>query len=138
MESYCGIVRIKEDLEQGLRELERIKGDVLEVKAPGASQYNPGWSTALDLRNLVITAEAVNRAALLREESRGAHTRIDFEDERDEWVKVNVVSSKGAGGTMETRTVERPAPPAELAKIAYATLEELEGKGTATAAAGGS
>jgi succinate dehydrogenase / fumarate reductase flavoprotein subunit len=134
MESYCGIVRIKEDLEQGLKELERIKGDVLKVKAPGASQYNPGWSTALDLRNLVITAEAVNRAALLREESRGAHTRIDFEDEREEWVKVNVVSSRGAGGAMETRAIERRAAPAELAKIAYATLEELEGKGAAAAA----
>ena len=33
MESYCGIVRIKEDLEQGLKELERIKHDVEQVKA---------------------------------------------------------------------------------------------------------
>jgi succinate dehydrogenase / fumarate reductase flavoprotein subunit len=137
MESYCGIVRIKEDLEQGLKELERIKGDVERVKAPGASQFNPGWSTALDLRNLVITAEAVNRAALVREESRGAHTRIDFEDERDEWGKVNVVVGRAAGGTMEARVVERKPPPPELAKIAYATLEELEGKPAAAAAAAG-
>ena len=138
MESYCGIVRLKEDLEQGLKELERIKGDVLAVKAPGASQYNPGWSTALDLRNLVITAEAVNRAALVREESRGAHTRIDFEDERDEWGNVNIVVLRAGGGAMEARVVERRAPPAELAKIAYASLEELEGKSAAAPAAAAS
>jgi succinate dehydrogenase / fumarate reductase flavoprotein subunit len=137
MESYCGIVRIKEDLEQGLKEIARIKADIDRVKAPGASQYNPGWSTALDLRNLIVTAEAVNRAALVREESRGAHTRIDFEDERDDWGKVNIVISRAAGGVMEARIEQRKAPPEELRRIAYATLEELEGPQTKAAAAGG-
>jgi succinate dehydrogenase / fumarate reductase flavoprotein subunit len=137
MESYCGIVRLKEDLEQGLKELERIKADVQRVKAPGASQYNPGWSTALDLRNLVVTAEAVNRAALVREESRGAHTRLDFEGERDDWGKVNIIVSRAAGGAMEARIEQRKAPPEELRKIAYATLEELEGPQAKAAAAGG-
>jgi hypothetical protein len=28
---------------------------------------------------------------------------------------------------METRRVQRPGPPEELSRIAYATLEELEG-----------
>jgi succinate dehydrogenase / fumarate reductase flavoprotein subunit len=130
-------VRIKKDLEQGLKELERIKADVERVKAPGTSQYNPGWSTALDLRNLLVTAEAVNRAALIREESRGAHTRIDFEDEREDWQKVNIVISRAAGGTMEAKVVERKPPPEELRKIAYATLEELEGPQAKAAAAGG-
>ena len=50
---------------------------------------------------------------------------------------MNVVSSRGAGGAMETRTIERRAAPPELAKIAYATLEELEGTASAAAAAGG-
>jgi succinate dehydrogenase / fumarate reductase flavoprotein subunit len=137
MESYCGIVRLKEDLEQGLKEIERLKGDVDRVKAPGASQYNPGWSTALDLRNLIVTAEAVNRAALVREESRGAHTRLDFEGEREDWGKVNIVISRVAGGNMEARIEQRKAPPEELRKIAYATLEELEGPQGKAAAAGG-
>ena len=66
------------------------------------------------------------RAALIREESRGAHTRLDYEGEREEWAKVNIVSRKGEDGSMEVRTVEREDPPEELAAIAYASLEELE------------
>ena len=92
---------------------------------------------AIDLRNLIVTAEAVNRAALLREESRGAHTRLDFEGEREDWGKVNIVVSRVAGGTMEARAEQRNPPPEELRRIAYATLEELEGTQGQAAAAGG-
>jgi len=83
---------------------------------------------AIDLQNLLITAEAVTRAALMRDESRGAHTRIDFENERDEWLKYNVVIRKAKDGSMEVEKVQREDPPQELRKIAYASIEELEGK----------
>ena len=49
------------------------------------------------MRSLLITAEAVTRAALMREESRGAHTRVDFPGERDEWVKYNDRREEGRG-----------------------------------------
>ena len=58
--------------------------------------------------------------------SRGAHTRIDFENERDEWLKVNIVTRKGADGRMEVRKVPRPDAPADLAAIAHAQIEDLE------------
>lgn len=126
MQRYVGIVRTREELEQGIVELEKLKEEVARVKAHGASQYNAGWHEALDLTSLIISAEAVARAALTREESRGAHTRLDFEGEREEWGNINIVIRKGAQG-MEVRNVERSEPPAELARIAHATLEELEG-----------
>jgi len=126
MGRYVGIVRTEEELKTALIELERLKADAARVKAHGTSQYNAGWHQALDLRSLLITGEVVTRAALARQESRGAHTRVDYPGERDEWLKVNVVVRKGAEG-METRTVERPAPPEELAAMAYAKIEELEG-----------
>ncbi len=67
------------------------------------------------MRSLLITAEAVTRAALMREESRGAHTRVDFPGESDEWVKYNVVVKKGADGTMEVaEATEAREPPADL------------------------
>jgi succinate dehydrogenase / fumarate reductase flavoprotein subunit len=128
MQDYVGIVRTEEDLMQGLDALQELKERGARVKAHGASQYNPGWHEALDTPSLLVTSEAVARAALLRRESRGAHTRLDYEGEREEWGKVNIVVAKGADGAMEVHKVERPQPPEALAAIAYATLEELEGQ----------
>ena len=83
------------------------------MKAPGASQYNPGWHEALSMRSLLITSEAVTRAALMREESRGAHTRLDFPGESEEWVKYNVIVKQGADGAMEVEKRLRPDAAAE-------------------------
>src|SRR6266571_528853 len=126
MGRYVGIVRSEEDLKVALRELERLKADAGRIKAAGASQYNAAWHEALDLRSLLITAEAVTRAALARQESRGAHTRVDYPGERDDWQKVNVIVRRRRDGGMETEIVTRPGPPKELAAIAYATIEDLE------------
>ena len=79
------------------------------------------------MKAMLVVGEAVARAAFLREESRGAHTRLDFEGEREECARFNIVAKKGPGGEMQVQKVERPGPPQELAAIAYATLEELEG-----------
>src|SRR5262245_5187299 len=47
MSANVGIVRRREELETGVAELEQLKAEVATVKAPGASQYNPGWHEAL-------------------------------------------------------------------------------------------
>ncbi len=125
MSKQVGIVRQEEDLKQALKELERIHKDVAEVKAHGASQYNPGWHEALDLRNLMIVAEATARACLERQESRGAHTRLDYPGERDEGVSFNVIVRKSERG-MEVCREQRSAPPAELERIAHLSIEALE------------
>ena len=41
-------------------------------------RFNPGWHLWMDLRNMLVCAEAIARAALRRHESRGAHSRLDF------------------------------------------------------------
>jgi succinate dehydrogenase / fumarate reductase, flavoprotein subunit len=122
----CGIVRTGEELQECLDGLDVLKGKAAKVKAHGASQYNPGWHTAIDLGNLLLVSEAVTKAALMREESRGAHTRNDFPGERDEWLKYNIVISKAADGTMNVEKVERPAAPQLLSDIANAKIEDLE------------
>jgi succinate dehydrogenase / fumarate reductase flavoprotein subunit len=127
MSTNVGIVRTGEELEKAVDQLDALKNRAQNLKAPGTSQYNPGWHEALSVKSLLIVGEAVARSAHLREESRGAHTRLDFEGERDEWARFNVVTRKGPGGEMQVEKIERPDPPHELAAIAYATLEELEG-----------
>ena len=126
MQKYVGIVREASELKHALNEIERLKIEAKRLKAHAASQFNPGWNEAIDFQNLLITAEAVSRAALMREESRGAHTRIDFENENEEWLHYKVVIRKGDNGQMEVQKVKREQPSEELRRIAYSTLEELE------------
>jgi succinate dehydrogenase / fumarate reductase, flavoprotein subunit len=126
MEQHVGIVREGAELEEGIDKLQKLKERAAAVKAHATSQYNPGWNTCIDLRNMILSAEATARCALQREESRGAHTRLDFEGEREEGLTFNSVV-KLVDGQIEARKEMRPTPPEELAKIANASLEELEG-----------
>ena len=126
MQSNVGIIRSAELLLEGITNLESLKKSYKEVKANGASQYNPGWHEALALRNLMITAESVARSALMREESRGAHTRVDFPGEQDEWLQSNVVIHKGKDGNMVVRKTDRQQPNNELERIANLSIDELE------------
>jgi succinate dehydrogenase / fumarate reductase flavoprotein subunit len=126
MEDSVGIVRTEEELKQGITGIEALQLKAKLMKAPGTSQYNPGWHEALSMRSLLVSAEAVARSALLRQESRGAHTRIDYEGERDEWVKYNIICRKAPDGHMEVEKVLRPPPVKYLEEIANAKIEDLE------------
>ncbi|NNM24165.1 MAG: fumarate reductase/succinate dehydrogenase flavoprotein subunit [Flavobacteriaceae bacterium] len=126
MQKYVGIIRTKDDLEAGIQELDKLKEASKNVKAKGASQFNPGWHEALALRNLLIVSEAVAKAALIREESRGAHTRADFPGEQADWLKYNIVISKGDNEKMLLSKLERSHPDSELERIAKSTIEDLE------------
>jgi len=127
MQQLVGIMRTGEELQKALVEIERIKKDIDKVKAHASPQFNPGWNAANDLNNLIVTAEAVTMAALAREESRGGHSRIDFQGEREEGLTYNNVLKKDPNGKIQLRREPRGAPPKELADIAYAKIEDLEG-----------
>jgi succinate dehydrogenase / fumarate reductase flavoprotein subunit len=127
MQNNVGIVRTGDELQNGLEKLAEIKVEIDKVSAHASAQYNPGWNEALDLQNLIITSEAVTRSAILREESRGAHTRLDFEGEREEGLEYNIVIKKTDQGMLAEK-IKRESPSQELADIAYASLSELEGE----------
>jgi len=127
MHEGCNIIREGKGIGEAVERLQGIKERIANVRSPGASQYNPGWHEALALNSMIIVAEAVARAAHMREESRGAHTRLDFQGEHAEWSTVNLVIRKGTNGEMEIEKVERGDPDPELAGIARSTLEDLEG-----------
>jgi succinate dehydrogenase / fumarate reductase flavoprotein subunit len=138
MQSNVGIVRTGTELERAIERLAVLGGEARNVKAHGTSQYNPGWHAAIALHSLLVVSEAVARAALMREESRGAHTRIDFEGERDEWLQYNIVIRKDNSGRMHVEKVKRPPAPPDLEAIANAKIEDLEaGRVGATEKAGG-
>ena len=126
MQNNVGIVRTDELLSEGIAGLSTLWEKFNNVKADGACQFNPGWHEAISLRNLLVTSESVARAARMREESRGAHTRVDFEGERDEWLKYNVVIKKSDEGNMLAEKLLRAEPNPELKRIAELSIEELD------------
>jgi succinate dehydrogenase / fumarate reductase flavoprotein subunit len=126
MQKNVGIIRNKENLEKGLQNIYDLKIKYKSVKAKGASQFNPGWHEAIAMRNLLITAEAVAKSALKREESRGAHTREDFPNETKEGYNYNTIISKNNAKEMELKKKHRLDPDPELKRIAESSLEELE------------
>jgi succinate dehydrogenase / fumarate reductase flavoprotein subunit len=116
MEKYVGIFRDEGDLQKGLAALQELKGRVAKTRVSGSVMFNPGWHLARDLENLVICAEATCRAAILRKESRGAHSRTDFVNMDAALGKVNHAVRLGADG-MEVVPTPVPEMPAELAKL---------------------
>ena len=126
MNRHVGIVREEKELIEGISKIETLKMDINQVKAHPASQYNPGWNAAIDLSNIIIASEAVAKSALLREESRGGHTRLDFPEETEEGLEYNVVIRLGVDNNMEIRKEMRSTPPEHLSKIAFSSLKELE------------
>ncbi len=126
MQNNVGIVRTEELLTNGIDELEKLKESFKKIKADGACQFNPGWHEAIALRNLLITSEAVAQAALMRQESRGAHTRVDHPGEKKEWLNYNIVLRKNNDGAMVTEKIEREVPEKDLERIANLTIDEVE------------
>ncbi len=111
MQGQVGIVRNEADLKAALAGVERLRERAGRVAVSGNREYNPGWHTALDLRNLLTFSEAIARAALERCESRGAHTRLDYPDKDESFGKLNVVVRKDEhGGLAVSREPIAPIP----------------------------
>src|SRR5579875_1233166 len=93
MTDQVGLIRTEHEMRSAITELEKLRARAANVSVTGGRAYNPGWHLALDLRNMLLVAECVARAALERQESRGGHTREDFPEMSAEWRKVNLVCS---------------------------------------------
>ena len=121
MQQLVGIVRTETEMAQAIEAVGGLWGRAAHAAAPGNREYNPGWHTALDLKNLLTVAEAVARAAHERKESRGAHFREDYQGKDAQWGTKNVVITRAADGSMNVTTRMLPALPDDLQAI----IEEM-------------
>jgi succinate dehydrogenase / fumarate reductase flavoprotein subunit len=116
MQSLVGIFRNKEDLIRALGELEKLKERAEHMSVEGSRLFNPGWHLAQDLKSMLIVSEAVTRCALAREESRGAHSRIDYPNFDQSWgTKNNVIAREGSA--MKLRQSPVSEMPGELKQL---------------------
>ncbi|HUG00974.1 MAG TPA: fumarate reductase/succinate dehydrogenase flavoprotein subunit [Longimicrobiales bacterium] len=121
MQDNVGIVRDEEAMRAALDRLSGLKQRAARAGVTGNRAYNPGWHTALDLHNLLTVAEAITRAALERQESRGAHFREDFPAKAESWGGTNLIVSRTQDGAMRVTRAPVPALPDELRRV----IEEM-------------
>ncbi|BDZ67357.1 hypothetical protein GCM10025860_08050 [Methanobacterium ferruginis] len=87
MWNNVAIIRQEKGLETALGRIRSIKEKMKHMIVPDVAGYNQHLQDALELENMVLIAELVTKAAIIREESRGAHYRADYPETRDEWKK---------------------------------------------------
>src|SRR5437867_3760534 len=117
MQDLVGIVRNETEMRQALEKIGNFKMRAEKTAVTGNREYNPGWHTALDLKNLLTVSEAITRAALERKESRGAQFREDYPNQEERFSKVNTIVSKSASGSMQLRLEQLPELPEYLKQV---------------------
>ena len=96
MSTHVGPLRTRAGLEKALEHITALAPSCTELGAPQAG-LDAEWIDRHDLRNMRLVAECVTRAALAREESRGAHQREDFGETRDAWRRRQTIRLAGEG-----------------------------------------
>jgi succinate dehydrogenase / fumarate reductase flavoprotein subunit len=122
MQDMVGIVRNESEMAAALDGLQKLWARAKTVGCTGNRDYNPGWHTALDLKNLLTVSEAITRSALERKESRGGHFRDDFPEKVADCAKFNIMTFRGPDGQMRIRREPVKDMPAEL----QAVIEEMK------------
>jgi len=115
MNDLVGIIRNEDELTRSLTEIDSLKERSRRLSVEGHRQYNPGWHLAIDLRNMLLVSECIARAALMRTESRGGHTRDDFPLTDATWGTKNIVITlDGSGDGLDLAEQPLPVMPDEL------------------------
>jgi fumarate reductase flavoprotein subunit len=74
-----GILRTREGIERAQRRLAELDEQLARTGiTKGDRSYNLSWHDWMNLRSLIQVSRVIAAAALLREDSRGAHYREDF------------------------------------------------------------
>ena len=92
-QNLVGIIRTRTELDEAINKIADIRKRIANVKVEGGRQFNPGFHLAFDLDNMLLVAESTAKSAVIREESRGGHTRDDFPTMNPKWRMVNNVAT---------------------------------------------
>ena len=111
--NLVGIIRTRSEIEDAIAKIADIRARSKEVAVAGGRKFNPGFHLAFDLDNMLLVAESTAKSALLREESRGGHTRDDFPGMNSTWRQVNHISSFD-GNQVNIKAQALPVIPKEL------------------------
>jgi succinate dehydrogenase / fumarate reductase flavoprotein subunit len=129
--NLVGIIRTKSELADAISKIEAIRKRIENVSVAGDRQFNPGFHLSFDLDNMLLVAESTAKSAIVREESRGGHTRDDFPTMDPRWRTLNNTASFN-GTEVVVKQQPLPVMPKELFELfekveleKYLTSDEL-------------
>jgi succinate dehydrogenase / fumarate reductase flavoprotein subunit len=98
MDEDAYVFRTGEGLDHALREVRSLRSEAYRNVVDREKEYNTNLMHVLELESLLAAAEAVLVSARAREESRGAHTRLDFPARDDaHWLRHTLVYTAPRG-----------------------------------------
>lgn len=98
MEQRCGVFRTASELQAGIAEIRTLRERLRHATLTDRSRiFNTARIEALELENMMEVALATIVSAAAREESRGAHSRVDFPARDDDrWLKHTLYFLEGS------------------------------------------
>jgi succinate dehydrogenase / fumarate reductase flavoprotein subunit len=133
MNDLVGIIRKEAEMAEALTKIDELKERAQHLVVQGGREFNPGWHLALDLRNMLLVSECVARAALLRQESRGGHTRDDYPAMDPTWRQKLLICSGTGDGPVKVEEEATSTMRGDLIRLfqtdelkKYLTPQELE------------
>ncbi len=85
MQNKAGVFRTEELMTEAMAELDVLADMMDDFKVVDKSSvYNLDLVEALELNNMILVSKCATKAALLRKESRGGHSREDYQERDDE------------------------------------------------------
>lgn len=113
-----GVARKEAGLSGALSDIEEIAAGVETASVTGGAVYNMMYNTYLDIRSMIDATRMVAFSARLREETRGAHFRLDFPEQRDDYGLFNILLRRGEDG--------RPAAEKKPVVFKHKSLKECQ------------
>lgn len=96
--SLVGIIREEAALKKAIAEIHDLRHELPNQHVSGQGvTFNREWVEGLQNENLLDILEAVTRASLLREESRGAMFRVDYPQTNDDQWLCNLIIQRQNG-----------------------------------------
>ncbi|MEE8428672.1 MAG: succinate dehydrogenase flavoprotein subunit [Gammaproteobacteria bacterium] len=97
MEEHCGVFRTESVLQEGVDKVRALAKRMADARIRDHSAvFNTARVEAMELENLMGLALATAHSALHRQESRGAHSRIDYPERDDvKWLRHSLYYQEG-------------------------------------------
>lgn len=106
MWNKVGIARTREGMSEAKSELSALGN---EIKSLGSRleglRYNNDLINCLEDVNMILVASAIVESALLRQDSRGAHYRMDYPNQDPEWSRFNTQVLLGEDGSIQSSRI---------------------------------